>query len=149
VARSRQGLGLALALAGVVLAADQVSKWLVRHEADRLPYRVVGGLRVGLTYNRGISFSQLAQAGVIVTALVGAVAAGVIAALVFTKPRYRPALGLVLGGALGNLVDRLRFGGAVVDFIGVYGWPSFNVADMAIVAGTLVLVMQVLRGARA
>ena len=149
MARSRQGLGLALALAGVVLAADQVSKWLVRHEADRLPYRVVGGLRVGLTYNRGISFSQLAQAGVIVTALVVAVAAGVIAALVFATPRYRPALGLILGGALGNLVDRLRFGGAVVDFIGVYGWPSFNVADMAIVAGTLVLVMQVLRGARA
>ena len=149
MARSRQGLGLALALVGVVLAADQVSKWLVRHEADRLPYRVAGGLRVDLAYNSGISFSQLAQAGVIVTALVGAVAAGVIAALVFTKPRYRPALGLVLGGALGNLVDRLRFGGAVVDFIGVYGWPSFNVADMAIVAGTLVLVMQVLRGARA
>jgi len=149
VARSRQGLGLALALVGVVLAADQVSKWLVRHEADRLPYRVAGGLRVDLAYNSGISFSQLAQAGVIVTALVVVVAAGVIAALGFSTPRYRPALGLILGGALGNLVDRLRFDGAVVDFIGVYGWPSFNVADMAIVAGTLILVVQVLRGARA
>lgn len=149
MARSRQGLGLALALVGVVLAADQVSKWLVRHEADRLPYRVAGGLRVDLAYNSGISFSQLAQAGVVVTALVAVVAAGVIAALGFSTPRYRPALGLILGGALGNLVDRLRFDGAVVDFIGVYGWPSFNVADMAIVAGTLILVVQVLRGARA
>jgi len=46
VARSRQGLGLALTLAGVVIVADQVSKWLVRREADRLPYRLVGGLRV-------------------------------------------------------------------------------------------------------
>jgi lipoprotein signal peptidase len=149
VSRSRQGLGIALALTGVVFVADQVSKWLVRHDADHLPYRVVGGLRVDLNFNRGISFSQLAQAGAVVTALVAAVAAGVIAALVFVAPRYRPALGLILGGALGNLVDRLRFGGAVVDFIGVYGWPSFNVADMAIVAGTLILVVQVLRGARA
>jgi signal peptidase II len=148
VARSRRGVGLALALAGVVLVADQLSKWFVRHDAGRLPYRIAGGLRVDLAYNRGISFSQLAQAGTIVTALVVAVAAGVIAALAFADPRYRPALGLILGGALGNLLDRLRFGGAVVDFIGVYGWPSFNVADMAIVVGTLILVVQVLRGAR-
>jgi signal peptidase II len=149
VARSRQGLGLALTLAGVVLVVDQASKGLVRHEADHLPYRLAGGLRVDLNYNSGISFSQLAQAGTIVAALVAAVAAAVIAALVFAAPRYRPALGLILGGALGNLVDRLRFGGAVVDFMGVYGWPSFNVADVAIVVGTLILVVQVLRGARA
>jgi signal peptidase II len=128
---------------------DQASKWLVRHEAGHLPYRVAGGLRVDLNYNRGISFSQLAQAGSVVTALVVAVAAGVAAALVLAAPRYRPALGLILGGAVSNLVDRARFGGAVVDFIGVYGWPSFNLADAAILAGTLVLVVQVLRGARA
>lgn len=128
---------------------DQASKWLVRHNAGDLPYRVAGGLRVDLNYNRGISFSQLARAGSVVTALVVAVAAGVAAALVLAAPRYRPALGLILGGAVSNLVDRARFGGAVVDFIGVYGWPSFNLADAAIVAGTLVLVIQVLRGARA
>jgi len=149
VARSRPGLGLALILAGVVLVADQASKWLVLHEADRLPLRLAGRLRVELTYNRGVSFSQLSQAGFLVTALVVAVAAGVAAALVFTRPQYRPALGLILGGALGNLVDRLRFDGAVIDFMGVYGWPSFNVADVAIVAGTLILMVQVLRGARA
>ena len=149
MARSRRGLGLALTLAGVVLVADQASKWLVLHEADRLPLRLAGGLRVELTYNRGVSFSQLAQAGSLVTALVVAVAAGVAAALVFTKPQYRPALGLILGGALGNLVDRFRFDGAVIDFVSVYGWPSFNVADVAIVAGTLMLAAQVLRGARA
>jgi len=148
VARSRQGLGLALILAGGVIVADQVSKWLVLHEVDRLPYRLAGGLRVDLTYNRGISFSQLAHAGAFVTALVVAVAAGVIAALAFARPRYRPALGLILGGALGNLVDRLRFDGAVIDFLGVYGWPSFNIADMAIVAGTAVIVVLVLRDGR-
>jgi lipoprotein signal peptidase len=56
---------------------------------------------------------------------------------------------VILGGAVGNLVDRLRFGGAVVDFIGVYGWPSFNPADAAIAAGTVILVLQVVRGSRA
>ena len=90
---------------GAVFVADQASKWLVRHDADHLPYRVVGGLRVDLDLNRGISFSQLAAAGDVVV-LVAAVAAGVIAALVFAAPRYRPALGLILGGALGNLIDR-------------------------------------------
>ena len=70
-------------------------------------------------------------------------------ALFLAPPRYRPALGVILGGALGNLVDRFRFGGAVVDFIGVYRWPSFNLADAAIVAGTILLVLQVLRGSRA
>ena len=72
--------------------------------------------------------------------LVAAVAAGVAVALVFSPPRYRPALGVILGGAVGNLIDRLRFDGAVVDFIGFYGWPSFNVADAAIVVGTIFLV---------
>ena len=138
-----------MGLAGVVIAADQASKWLVLHEADRLPYRAGAGLTVAITFNRGISFSRLAEAGAVVTALVAAVAAGVMAALVLAPPRYRPSLGLILGGALGNLVDRLRFDGAVVDFLGVYGWPSFNVADVAIVAGTVILAVQVLRGARA
>jgi len=140
---------LALALAAGVFALDQTSKWAVRHEAAHLPYRVVGGLRIGLNYNSGISFSRFAGAGAVLVALVAAVVAGVTAALYFAPPRYRPALGVILGGAVGNLVDRLRFGGAVVDFIGVYGWPSFNVADAAIVAGTVILVLQVLRGSRA
>ncbi|HEY5387520.1 MAG TPA: signal peptidase II, partial [Thermoleophilia bacterium] len=121
----------------------------VRHEAARLPHRDAGGLRIDLAYNSGISFSRFAGAGVAVVVLVAAVVAGVAAALYFSPPRYRPALGVILGGAVGNLVDRLRFGGAVVDFIGVYGWPSFNLADAAIVVGTVMLVLQVLRGARA
>lgn len=149
MARSSRRLGLALALAAGVFAVDQAGKWLVRHEAAHLPYRVVGGLRIDLNYNSGISFSRFAGAGVVVVVLVAAVVAGVTAALLLAPPRYRPALGVILGGAVGNLVDRLRFGGAVVDFIGVYGWPSFNLADAAIVAGTVILVLQVLRGSRA
>ena len=149
MARSSRRLGLALALAAGVFAVDQGSKALVRHEAAHLPYRVVGGLRIGLTYNSGISFSRFAGAGTLLVVLVAAVATGVTGALFLAPPRYRPALGVILGGAVGNLVDRLRFGGAVVDFIGVYGWPSFNLADAAIVVGTVILVLQVLRGSRA
>jgi len=149
VARSSRRLGLALALAAGVFAVDQASKWLVRLEAARLPYRVVSGLCIALNYNSGISFSRFAGAGVVLVVLVAAVVAGVTAALVLAPPRYRPALGVILGGAVGNLVDRLRFEGAVVDFIGVFGWPAFNLADAAIVAGTAVLLLQVLRGSRA
>ena len=149
MARSNRRLGLALALAAGVCIADQASKWLVRHEAAHLPHRVVGGLRIDLNYNSGISFSRFAGAGVVVVVLVAAVVAGVTAALFLAPPRYRPALGVILGGALGNLIDRLRFGGAVADFIGVFGWPTFNLADAAIAAGTVILVLQVLRASRA
>ena len=148
VARSSRRLGLALALAAGVFVADQASKWLVRHEAAHLPFRVVAGLRIGINYNSGISFSRFAGAGAVLVVAVAGVVAGVTAALFFAPPRYRPALGVILGGAVGNLVDRLRYGGAVLDFIGVYGWPSFNLADAAIVVGTIILVLQVLRGYR-
>jgi signal peptidase II len=148
VARSRQGLGLALVVAALVGAADQASKWLVRAAADDLPLRLAGGLRIDLTYNSGISFSRFAGAGPIVVVLVAVVAAGVSVALVLSPPRYRLALGIILGGAVGNLIDRLRFDGAVVDFVGFYSWPSFNLADAAIVVGTVLLGAQVIFGAR-
>ncbi len=148
VARSNRGYLLALILAAVVVIADQASKWAVRTQAEHLPWRLVGGLRIDLTYNSGISFSRFAGAGNVVVVLVAAVAAGVAVALVLSPPRYRPVLGVILGGALGNLIDRLRFDGAVVDFVRLYGWPSFNVADAAIVVGTVLLGLQVVVGRR-
>ena len=148
MARSRQGYALALALAAAIVVADQLSKWLIRAEAHRLPLKLVAGLHFDLTYNTGISFSRFAGRGSIVVVMVAAVAAGVAVALVFSPPRYRPALGVILGGAIGNLIDRLRFDGAVVDFIGFYGWPSFNIADAAIVVGTVFLALQVVVGRR-
>jgi signal peptidase II len=148
VARSKRGLALALVLAAAVVVADQASKWLVRAAADDLPLRLAGGLRIDLTYNSGISFSRFAGAGPVVVVLVAAVAVGVSVALVLSPPRYRLALGIILGGAVGNLIDRLRFDGAVVDFVGFYSWPSFNLADAAIVVGTVLLGAQVIFGAR-
>ena len=146
--RSSRRLGAAFAVAAVIVVADQAVKWLVRDGAARLPVRIVDGVRIELNYNTGISFGRFAGAGWIVTALVAAVAAGVTAALFIAPPRYRITLGVILGGAVGNLIDRFRFGGAVVDFIAIGPWPPFNVADAAILIGTVVLVVQVLLGHR-
>ncbi len=131
-----------------MLVADQIVKWVVRANADRLPYRILSWVRVELAYNSGISFSRFAGAGWLVIALVGAVAAGVTVALFLAAPRYRIALGVILGGAVGNLVDRFRFSGAVADYLAVWKWPPFNVADAAILIGTVLLVIQVLRATR-
>ena len=145
--RSSGRWALALGLAALVLAVDQLAKWVVLQDWAGLPYRA-SGLRLDVAYNSGISFSQLRDSGSLVVVLVSAVAVGVAIALVFSPPRYRPALGVVLGGALGNLLDRLRLDGAVLDFIGMWRYPPFNIADMAIVAGTVWLVVLMLRGAR-
>ena len=138
-------MGIAFGLAAAVVVVDQASKVIVRGAAARLPWRLGGGLRIELTYNSGISFSRFAGQGAVVTVLVGAVAAAVATALFLAPPRYRLALGIILGGAVSNLLDRFRFGGAVVDFLGVYRWPTFNLADAFIVAGTILLAVQVLR----
>jgi signal peptidase II len=148
VARSSSRLGAALAVAAGVLVVDQIVKWVVRANADRLPYRILSWVRVELAYNSGISFSRFAGAGWLVIALVAAVAAGVTVALFLAAPRYRIALGVILGGAVGNLVDRFRFSGAVADYLAVWKWPPFNVADAAILIGTVLLVIQVLRATR-
>jgi signal peptidase II len=143
VARSKQGYALALVLAAAVVAADQLTKWIVQGAVDRLPWEGPLGLHLQITYNSGISFSRFAGAGNLVVVLVAAVAVGVSIALVLAPSRYRPTLGVILGGAIGNLIDRVHFDGSVLDFIGFYGWPQFNVADAAIVAGTILLGVQV------
>jgi len=147
VTRSNGRWAVALTLAALVLALDQLTKWAVLQDWSGLPYRAAG-LHLEVAYNSGISFSQLHDSGSLVVVLVSAVAAGVAIAMVFAPPRYRPALGVVFGGALGNLLDRLRLDGVVLDFIGMWRYPPFNVADMAIVVGTLWLVALMLRGTR-
>ena len=79
---------------------------------------------------------------------VGVLVVVLLAALLIAPARYRLGLGVLLGGAVGNLIDRLRFG-AVVDFVDVPWWPTFNVADVAIVVGVVLVVWAVLRAERA
>jgi signal peptidase II len=132
-----------LLVAAVVLGVDQLTKAIVRSSmtlGERR--RVIGGL-LDITYvhNRGVAFGVLAGGGAIVAALTG-VALGAI--VVYFVMRSRTAylwlpVGLLLGGALGNLVDRAR-DGAVTDFIDPVLWPAFNVADSCIVIGVIGLL---------
>lgn len=150
VARRRAGL-LVWAVAGGVLLADRLTKlWAERTLVDD-PIDVIRGvLTLRFTSNPGGAFSILTSAPwffVIAATTVGIIV-GVVAFR--DRPRFQSvALGLILGGALGNLLDRVTrgpgFSGEVVDFIDVHIWPVFNVADSAVVIGALLLIASSLR----
>jgi signal peptidase II len=138
--------------AGIVLvcvvATDQLVKALVTSSLQRGEERdLVAGVKLVNTRNTGVAFGQLQGAGVVVAILI---AVAVLALLVYVArnaPRrwiWLPA-GLLLGGALGNVIDRVREG-AVVDFLKLPHWPAFNVADSAITIGVLALLVVMERG---
>jgi signal peptidase II len=142
---------LATAIVLGVIAADQLSKlWAVRELADA-PVSIVDDVGFELTRNTGSAFS-LFQA---FTPLLAIVAIGVAVLLVREVRRSRDTimiigLSLVLGGALGNLMDRLFrapgfLEGAVVDFVHVGRFPTFNVADSAITIGAVFIVIWAVR----
>lgn len=135
---------LALFVAGGVILADQVVKWWVVSTLPGNPIAVVDGvLHLRYVTNEGAAFSMLDGFGSLI-ALV-AIAAAVFIFMVAGHVERRPeiiALGLVLGGALGNLVDRVFRGdglldGGVIDFIDFSFFPAFNVADSAITIGAI------------
>jgi signal peptidase II len=132
-----------LLVAAVVLALDQLTKAIVRSSMTLgESRRVIGGLLdISYVHNKGVAFGALAGGGAILAALTG-VALGAI--VVYFVMRSRTAylwlpVGMLLGGALGNLLDRAR-DGAVTDFIDPVWWPAFNVADACIVLGVLGLL---------
>jgi signal peptidase II len=148
----RSGLYRLAAAAGVaagVVLVEQLTKWWAVTRLSRGPIHVIWTLDLELTRNRGSSFSLLQGSTDFLIAVV-LVAAAVLGVLAWRSPTMgRAALfGLVLGGALGNLADRLFRGGAVVDFVALHFWPTFNVADACIVVGCALLIVSVLRGAR-
>jgi signal peptidase II len=132
----------AVLAAALVLAADQTTKLLVTHVRDHLPYKILGGLQLEYTQNTGVSFSLFPGQTAVLIVVVGLVTAAVIVGLLLTPRHYALPLGLVLGGSLGNWVDRVRLG-YVVDFVTAPHWPTFNVADVALVGGMAVLVLVV------
>ncbi|HKO38218.1 MAG TPA: signal peptidase II [Solirubrobacterales bacterium] len=142
---------LAGALCGLVFAADQAAKAAV--EANLVlgeKVEVLGPLELTLSHNRGIAFG-LAGGGGAVLILLAALALGVIGYLFArnaTKPGVWVAVGLLAGGALGNLADRVR-ADAVTDYVDVASWPPFNLADVAITCGVLLLLLLYLRDAEA
>jgi signal peptidase II len=134
--------------------ADVVSKLLaVRHLADREPVELVGGLlRLRLVRNPGAAFG-MAQGLTVVLTLIAVVVVVVILRMArrLHSAWWAVALGLVLGGALGNLVDRLFRApapgrGHVVDFLELPRWPVFNLADSAIVVAAVLMVLLSARG---
>lgn len=129
------------------MLADQVSKWLVRRAAEDLPLDLGWGFGIHLVWNRGVAFGRLTQGGGALLIAVAVLAAVIVGVLVLGPPAYRLGLGILLGGALGNLIDRVRLG-AVVDFVNVPWWPTFNVADVAVVVGVVLVVWAVLRAGR-
>ena len=146
-------LGRGLAVAAAIAALDYLSKAAVLehfHETEcgRHQQALASFLDLVLTCNAGVSFGLFNRTGV--SSMVFSLAAAlIIAVLVFWLSRVSTsflavAIGLIIGGAIGNVVDRLRFG-AVVDFLyfhaGSWYWPAFNLADSAICLGVAAMLL--------
>jgi signal peptidase II len=126
---------------GLVLALDQLTKALVRAGVDRgSDDPIFPGLKLVHVRNEGVAFGIAAGGKTLVIALI---AVALLALTLYfarhaTKPLMWLPTGLLIGGALGNIFDRVR-DGAVTDFLKLPAWPAFNVADVAITVGVLVL----------
>jgi signal peptidase II len=147
-ARPRARWALLLGVAATVLALDQLTKWWAVEVLDTRIVEVVGSLQFRLTINYGSAFSLANGRGPLISLL-----ALVIVAVLLRSGRHAStipmavAIGMVLGGAIGNLVDRAfrpgdgLLGGGVVDFIDLQWWPVFNLADSGIVVGAILLFL--------
>ena len=151
----RRRIGLLLVVAGVALILDEVSKLLVvanMIQGDRPVDLIPGVLDLQLTRNPGAAFGFAAGATVIFTLVAVAVVGFIVrAARKLASTGWAWSLGLLLGGALGNLGDRIfrapgPLKGHVVDWIHIHHWPVFNLADSAIVVGGVLAVVLSLRG---
>jgi len=138
---------LAGALCGLVVVLDQAAKAAV--EANLIPgekVEVLGPLSLTLAHNRGVAFGLADGGGAALVALT--VLALLFVVALFASNPGRPwmwvAIGLLAGGALGNLADRVR-AGEVTDFIDVLSWPPFNLADVAITLGVAAMALSYLR----
>ena len=139
----------ALVLAFAVLAADLVTKQIMLGWIFEPPRRVavLPFLDFVPVWNPGISFGMLANGGIAVTVMLTLLAFAVAGWMLWKAPGFQPmerlGAGLIAGGAIGNAVDRIRFG-KVVDFIDVYvqtwHWPAFNIADAGITVGALLWI---------
>ena len=148
-----------LGIAGIVVALDQWTKWLVRENipfaTQWLPENMMWLMpyaRIVHWENSGAAFGMFQDGAAVFTIL----AFIVIGAILFYYPKiesegwmFRLALGLQLAGASGNLIDRLSQDGKVTDFISIGKFPVFNVADASITVGTIVLILGVWLSERA
>jgi len=136
-------LAVTLGVAAVVVAADQATKSVAVSHLGH-PVHVLGPFGLSLGYNSGAAFSLFTGAP-LVLAGVAVILVGILLYLAWraTSAWLAAAIGLILGGALGNLADRAFRGhrGDVVDFITLTHWPTFNVADAAITVGIMLVLV--------
>ncbi len=142
-------------LSGLVIALDQVSKYMATQMLEMFqPLAVMPMFNLTLMHNTGAAFSFLSEAGgwqrwffSLVAVVVSGVIVNWLRRLGSDQHLQAAALSLVLGGALGNVIDRLLLG-HVVDFIQIYYerwyWPAFNIADSAITLGVILLILDTL-----
>ncbi len=137
-------------LTAAVIVVDQATKALVRsgiEPGDR--HRLLPVVDLVNVQNRGIAFGLFTNSGVLLTAVT--IAALALLVVYFVRHAQKPLVwlptGLLLGGALGNMLDRVARGG-VTDFIDVSSWPAFNVADASITVGVLLLLYVIEVGSR-
>jgi len=146
-ADSKIAVAFGVGVATVVTIFDQLTKtWAVNALDDGRIVHVVSTLRMNLTYNSGMAFSQGQGLGPVI----GVLALLVVVALTLSLRKSSDwrrllATGLIIGGAVGNIVDRVfrgtgKFHGSVVDFIDLQWWPIFNVADMGVFVGAALLI---------
>lgn len=140
------------AAAAAVVAFDQLTKEWALSTLDDGPIEVVAGVfSLNLTYNSGGAFGLLqGLPGFFLVATLVVIVIILIWAHKLEDQRLIVPLGMVLGGGLGNLADRIfrATGGRVVDFIDVHVWPVFNLADSSIVIGVLLILLMSARSAR-
>ena len=146
-------------LTAVLLATlllDQITKWLaLEHLENGKAVELFWTLQMRLVRNAGVSFGKGSELGPLVSVVVFVVIVVLVKVAVNSKDRRTAVLyGLIIGGALGNLTDRIFrksdgfLKGEVVDFIDFQWWPVFNIADSAVVIGCLLLVVNGLRSER-
>lgn len=143
---------LLLAIALVAFAADQITKtWVLTHLEEQQSWAALavfrGMINVTHVVNTGAAFGLFPNQGnlfIVIAVLVVVAIISYYRYLPLDQLPVRISLGLQLGGAMGNLLDRVRLG-FVVDFIDFGFWPVFNLADVAIVAGVIILALQLMR----
>ena len=143
---------MSLLISAVIVLLDQISKaWALRDLDDGRIIHVIWTMKFNLTFNRGMAFSR----GTGIGPIIGVIGLVVVVLLLLSLRRAENALtrvatGLIIGGAVGNILDRLFRGsgwmrGAVIDFIDFQWWPVFNVADMAIMIGAATMMVAMLK----
>jgi signal peptidase II len=139
---------ISLVVAAVVVTLDQVTKnWAITNLADRAePTHVIGTLQWNLAFNSGMAFSRGRGLGPFIGVLAFVVVVGLVVSSARVESRLgRVAAGMLIGGALGNLLDRAFRGdgllnGRVIDFIDVQWWPIFNIADIGVTVGAVLFM---------